>query len=174
MTTPKSTSIPMANGFTLPTVAGTPSRSSPSVPRTARLTHSANFPPAARSLAISPIDPTGNFLLAENQNTNSIAVFRIDAATGALSQVSLADRHSVSCVPYISAVDASAPLARGRAPSCEPAFFLTRQSALESRFVHHKEIFMPRPSLLEIRAARLHCIGGGRHRFRRRRDATGA
>ena len=34
------------------------------------------------------IDPTGRFLLAENQNSNSIVVFRIDPATGALSQVS--------------------------------------------------------------------------------------
>jgi 6-phosphogluconolactonase len=37
------------------------------------------------------IDPTGNFLLAENQNSNSIVVFRIDPATGALSQVSTTD-----------------------------------------------------------------------------------
>jgi 6-phosphogluconolactonase len=37
------------------------------------------------------IDPTGRFLLAENQNSNSIAVFRINSETGALSQVSIAE-----------------------------------------------------------------------------------
>lgn len=34
------------------------------------------------------IDPTGRFLLAENQHSNSIVVFGIDPATGALTQVS--------------------------------------------------------------------------------------
>jgi len=34
------------------------------------------------------IDPTGRYLLAENQNSNSIVVFAIDPATGALKQVS--------------------------------------------------------------------------------------
>ena len=37
------------------------------------------------------LDPTGQFLLAENQNSNSIVVFRINPATGALTQVSQAD-----------------------------------------------------------------------------------
>jgi 6-phosphogluconolactonase len=37
------------------------------------------------------IDPTGQFLLAENQNSNSIVVFRIDPATGTLSQVSITE-----------------------------------------------------------------------------------
>jgi 6-phosphogluconolactonase len=37
------------------------------------------------------IDPTGRYLLAENQNSNSIVVFRIDPATGALSQVSITE-----------------------------------------------------------------------------------
>jgi len=37
------------------------------------------------------IDPTGRFLLAENQNSNSIVVFRINAETGALSQVSMTE-----------------------------------------------------------------------------------
>jgi 6-phosphogluconolactonase len=31
------------------------------------------------------IDPTGKFLLAANQESNNIVVFRIDAVTGALS-----------------------------------------------------------------------------------------
>ena len=34
------------------------------------------------------IDPTGQYLLAENQNSNTIVVFRIDPNTGALTQVS--------------------------------------------------------------------------------------
>jgi 6-phosphogluconolactonase len=37
------------------------------------------------------IDPTGRFLLAENQNSNSIVVFRINPETGALSKVSIAE-----------------------------------------------------------------------------------
>jgi len=31
------------------------------------------------------IDPTGNFLLAENQNSNTIVEFRIDQASGRLT-----------------------------------------------------------------------------------------
>jgi len=37
------------------------------------------------------IDPTGRFLLAENQNSNSIVVFSINAETGALSQISVTE-----------------------------------------------------------------------------------
>jgi len=33
------------------------------------------------------IDPTGTYLLAANQDSDSIAVFRIDAASGALTPV---------------------------------------------------------------------------------------
>jgi len=38
----------------------------------------------AQKLTCTPIDPTGRFLLAENQDSNTIVVFRIDPQTGAL------------------------------------------------------------------------------------------
>ncbi len=49
------------------------------------------------------IDPTGRFLLAENQLSNSIVVFGIDPATGALTQVSKTDGvPSPVCLVFLS------------------------------------------------------------------------
>jgi 6-phosphogluconolactonase len=43
------------------------------------------FPTGGKEPRHFAIDPTGRFLLAENQNSNSIAVFRIDPTSGSLA-----------------------------------------------------------------------------------------
>jgi 6-phosphogluconolactonase len=43
--------------------------------------------PAARPLADFAIDPTGSFLLAANQDSDTVVVFRVDREAGALVPV---------------------------------------------------------------------------------------
>ena len=62
----------------------TASRFSASIPKRASSAWSASSPPRAETLAISPIDPTGAYLLAENGDSGTIVVFRIDAQSGSL------------------------------------------------------------------------------------------
>ena len=59
---------------------------------TARLNVVATLLTFLTSLSLFMVEPvSGQYLLAENQNSNSIAVFRIDASSGSLAQASLAD-----------------------------------------------------------------------------------
>ncbi|MCH7729628.1 MAG: beta-propeller fold lactonase family protein, partial [Planctomycetes bacterium] len=49
-----------------------------------RLTYVENEPTQGKTPRNFAIDPTGKFLLAENQSSNSIVVFCIDQTTGEL------------------------------------------------------------------------------------------
>ena len=53
--------------------------------KTGRLTHVEHEPTGGRTPRNFGIDPTGRFLLAANQGTHRVVVFRIDGKTGALS-----------------------------------------------------------------------------------------
>jgi 6-phosphogluconolactonase len=50
------------------------------------------------------IDPTGKYLFAANQDSNNIAVFRIDAQTGHLTDTGVVlDVPSPVCITFVSA-----------------------------------------------------------------------
>ena len=50
------------------------------------------------------IDPTGKFLLAANQESNNIVIFRIDATTGALSPTGeIAEAPAPVCITFVAA-----------------------------------------------------------------------
>src|SRR5439155_25875014 len=51
-------------------------------PKNGMLRQVADVPTGGKEPRHFAIDPTGNFLLAENQNTNAIVEFRIDLASG--------------------------------------------------------------------------------------------
>ena len=54
-------------------------------PPNGKLTAAGGFPTGGREPRHFAIDPSGKYLLAENQFSNNIVVFKIDAATGGLT-----------------------------------------------------------------------------------------
>jgi 6-phosphogluconolactonase len=60
------------------------------------------FPTRGKEPRHFTIDPTGKYLVAENQNSNTMVVFRIDSATGPLTKVSQADNiFSPVCLTFV-------------------------------------------------------------------------
>jgi 6-phosphogluconolactonase len=48
------------------------------------------------------IDPTGKFLLAANQESNNIVIFRIDSTTGALTPTGeIAEAPAPVCITFV-------------------------------------------------------------------------
>jgi 6-phosphogluconolactonase len=48
------------------------------------------------------LDPSGRFLLAANQNSNTVTVFRVDQKTGALTPTrTLADVPEPVCIVFV-------------------------------------------------------------------------
>jgi 6-phosphogluconolactonase len=72
-------------------------------PATGKLTPAGEYPTGGKEPRHFTLDPSSNFLLAENQNSNSIVVFRIDLTIGALTQVSKADVASPVCLAFYPA-----------------------------------------------------------------------
>ena len=56
-----------------------------STPRPANLTYVENQPTQGKTPRHFAIDPTGQWLLAENQDSDNVVIFRIDTKTGRLS-----------------------------------------------------------------------------------------
>ena len=70
--------------------------------QTGKLTPIGHYPTQGKTPRNFAIDPTGRYLLAANQGTDNIAVYRIDGASGKMELVdTLADVPAPVCVRFL-------------------------------------------------------------------------